>query len=92
MSCLRFRTSKLHGQSFSLVTVKGDEYTFASPNAQIVTQLLCNFIDGLRRRSIYAVGLDPFVGQSKLASTNRYENKLELCSKLFHTRSRFGFE
>ncbi|KAI0233257.1 Myosin-VIIa [Lamellibrachia satsuma] len=57
------RTSKMHGQSFSLITVKGDEFTFASPNAHIITQLLSNFLDGLRRRSIYAVGLEPFVGQ-----------------------------
>ncbi|KAK2172043.1 hypothetical protein NP493_996g00031 [Ridgeia piscesae] len=56
------RTSKMHGQSFSLITVKGDEFTFASPNAHIITQLLSHFLDGLRRRSVYAVGLEPFVG------------------------------
>ena len=57
------RSGKMRGQTFSLVTVKGDEFTFVSPNSAAVTSLVCTFLEGLRKRSKYAVGLQEFIIQ-----------------------------
>uniref|UniRef100_A0AAV2J6D4 Uncharacterized protein n=1 Tax=Knipowitschia caucasica TaxID=637954 RepID=A0AAV2J6D4_KNICA len=51
------RGGKLQGQSFTLATVKGDEYTFTSNNAEDIRELVVCFLDGLRRRSKYVVAL-----------------------------------
>ena len=53
----------MRGQTFSLVTVKGDEFTFVSPNSAAITSLVCTFLEGLRKRSKYAVGLQEFIIQ-----------------------------
>lgn len=52
-----FRGGKLQGQSFTLATIKGDEYTFTSNNAEDIRDLVVTFLDGLRKRSKYVVGL-----------------------------------
>lgn len=59
------RAGKIRGQSFSLLTIKGDEWTFISPNSQTITKLLTTYLDGLRRRSKYAVGLQDFILETK---------------------------
>ncbi|KAG7515416.1 unconventional myosin-VIIa isoform X1 [Solea senegalensis] len=51
------RGGKLQGQSFTLATVKGDEYTFTSNNAEDIRDLVVTFLEGLRKRSKYVVGL-----------------------------------
>uniref|UniRef100_A0A671TUZ3 Myosin VIIA n=1 Tax=Sparus aurata TaxID=8175 RepID=A0A671TUZ3_SPAAU len=45
------------GQSFTLATIKGDEYTFTSNNAEDIRDLVVAFLEGLRKRSKYVVGL-----------------------------------
>lgn len=40
-----------------MATIKGDEYTFTSNNAEDIRDLVITFLDGLRRRSKYVVGL-----------------------------------
>ena len=57
MSSPSLRGGKLQGQSFTLATVKGDEYTFTSNNAEDIRDLVVDFLEGLRRRSKYVVGL-----------------------------------
>lgn len=52
-----FRTDKLEGSSFTLTTVKGDEYVFTSANAEDIQELVQFFLDGLRRRSKFVVAL-----------------------------------
>ena len=49
--------SKVPGQSFTLSNVKGDEFTFTSTNADDIRELVLTFLDGLKRRSRYAVAL-----------------------------------
>uniref|UniRef100_A0A669BHT1 Myosin VIIAb n=1 Tax=Oreochromis niloticus TaxID=8128 RepID=A0A669BHT1_ORENI len=39
------------GQSFTLATIKGDEYTFTSNNAEDIRDLVVTFLEGLRKRS-----------------------------------------
>uniref|UniRef100_A0A8C5TCE5 Myosin VIIA n=1 Tax=Malurus cyaneus samueli TaxID=2593467 RepID=A0A8C5TCE5_9PASS len=47
----------LQGQSFTLATIKGDEYTFTSNNAEDIRDLVVTFLEGLRKRSKYVVTL-----------------------------------
>lgn len=51
------RGGKLQGQSFSLATIKGDEYTFTSNNAEDICELIVTFLEGLRKRSKFVVAL-----------------------------------
>uniref|UniRef100_A0AAR2IYX4 Myosin VIIAb n=1 Tax=Pygocentrus nattereri TaxID=42514 RepID=A0AAR2IYX4_PYGNA len=44
-------------KSFTLATVKGDEYTFTSNNAEDIRELVVTFLDGLRKRSKFVVAL-----------------------------------
>ncbi|XP_053561574.1 unconventional myosin-VIIa [Bombina bombina] len=51
------RGGKLQGQSFTLATIKGDEYTFTSNNAEDIRDLVVTFLEGLRKRSKHVVAL-----------------------------------
>ncbi|XP_046908085.1 unconventional myosin-VIIa-like [Hypomesus transpacificus] len=51
------RGGKLQGQSFTLATIKGDEYTFTSNNAEDIRDLVVTFLEGLRKRSKFVVAL-----------------------------------
>ena len=59
-NCTCFRTDKKHGQSFTLATVKGDEYTFTSPNAEDIRDLVVTFLGGLKKRSKYVIALQDY--------------------------------
>ncbi|XP_034147584.1 myosin VIIAa isoform X2 [Esox lucius] len=48
---------KLQGQSFTLATIKGDEFTFTSTNSEDIRDLVVTFLEGLRNRSKYVVAL-----------------------------------
>uniref|UniRef100_A0A7N8XXN1 Myosin VIIAa n=1 Tax=Mastacembelus armatus TaxID=205130 RepID=A0A7N8XXN1_9TELE len=48
---------KLQGQSFTLATIKGDEYTFTSNNTEDIRDLVVTFLEGLRKRSKFVVAL-----------------------------------
>lgn len=52
-----YRGGKLQGQSFTLATIKGDEYTFTSNNAEDIRDLVVTFLEGLRKRSKFVVAL-----------------------------------
>uniref|UniRef100_A0A8D3D692 Myosin VIIAa n=1 Tax=Scophthalmus maximus TaxID=52904 RepID=A0A8D3D692_SCOMX len=49
--------TSLQGQSFTLATIKGDEYTFTSNNAEDIRDLVVTFLEGLRKRSKFVVAL-----------------------------------
>ncbi|KAK2894426.1 hypothetical protein Q8A67_011655 [Cirrhinus molitorella] len=51
------RGGKLQAQSFTLATIKGDEYTFTSNNAEDIRDLVVTFLEGLRKRSKFVVAL-----------------------------------
>ena len=50
----------MHGQSFTLATVKADEYTFTSPNAEDIRDLVVTFLEGLKKRSKYVIALQEY--------------------------------
>jgi len=54
---------KDHSPGFTLITIKGEQWTFASANADTITKLLSIFLDGLRRRSRWAVAIQDFIVQ-----------------------------
>ncbi|ESO02636.1 hypothetical protein HELRODRAFT_188784 [Helobdella robusta] len=54
------RTGKIHGQSFTLATLSGDEYTFTSPNAEDIRDLVVTFLDGLKKKSKFVVVLQDY--------------------------------
>ncbi|KAM4848764.1 unconventional myosin-VIIa isoform 2-T2 [Urocitellus parryii] len=55
--CWSCRGAKLTAPSFTLATIKGDEYTFTSNNAEDIRDLVVTFLEGLRKRSKYVVAL-----------------------------------
>ncbi|KAM9853201.1 myosin VIIAa isoform 2-T2 [Aulostomus maculatus] len=66
------RGGKLQSQSFTLATIKGDEFTFTSNNAEDIRDLVVTFLEGLRKRSKFVVSLqdnpDPAGEQSTFLS------------------------
>jgi len=60
----------MHGQSFTLATMKGDEYTFTSPNAEDIRDLVVTFLEGLKKRSKYVIALQDYKAPSELNIIN----------------------
>ncbi|XP_059506948.1 unconventional myosin-VIIa-like [Stegostoma tigrinum] len=51
------RASKLYGQTVTVATLQGQEYTLASRHAAEIADLIILFLNGLKRRSEYAIAL-----------------------------------
>lgn len=54
------RSGKSQGQSFTITTVKGDEYTFTSTNGDDIRDLVLIFLEGLRHRSKFCVAIEEY--------------------------------
>uniref|UniRef100_A0A0P6FSC6 Unconventional myosin-X n=1 Tax=Daphnia magna TaxID=35525 RepID=A0A0P6FSC6_9CRUS len=54
------KTSKAFSQTFTLSTVRAEEFTFQSPNAEDIRDLVQFFLEGLKKRSMYAVALQDY--------------------------------
>ena len=67
------RTGKMHGQSFTLATVKGDEYTFTSPNAEDIRELVVTFLEGLKKRSRFVIALQDYKAPSECTPLRAHE-------------------
>ena len=75
--------SKVPGQSFTLANVKGDEFTFTSTNADDIRELVLTFLDGLKRRSRYAVALQVLIAELLFwFSLNASSGKVDYCCLL----------
>lgn len=74
------RTGKMHGQSFTLATVKGDEYTFTSPNAEDIRDLVVTFLEGLKKRSKYVIAIQDYSSQGQ--SLERAFAMLVMCDRM----------
>uniref|UniRef100_A0A671U7S7 Myosin VIIAa n=1 Tax=Sparus aurata TaxID=8175 RepID=A0A671U7S7_SPAAU len=59
----------LQSQSFTLATIKGEEYTFTSNNAEDIRDLVVTFLEGLRKRSKFVVALQDNINPTGEEST-----------------------
>ena len=60
------RSSKAFSQTFTLVTVRNEEFTFQSPNAEDIRDLVVYFLEGLKKRSKYVIALQDYKAPGKL--------------------------
>ncbi|KAL3220022.1 hypothetical protein MRX96_030100, partial [Rhipicephalus microplus] len=51
-------------QSFTLSTVRGEEFTFQSPNSEDVRDLVDFFLEGLKKRSKFVISLQEYKGDA----------------------------
>ncbi|XP_051159362.1 myosin-VIIa [Leptopilina boulardi] len=51
------KTNKIFTQTFSLSTVRGEEFMFQSPNAEDIRDLVVYFLEGLKKRSKFVIAL-----------------------------------
>ena len=54
------RSNKAFSQTFTLVTVRNEEFTFQSPNAEDIRDLVVYFLEGLKKRSKYVIALQDY--------------------------------
>jgi len=57
------KTAKAFTQTFTLSTVRAEEFTFQSPNSEDIRDLVQYFLDGLKKRSIFVVALQDYKGE-----------------------------
>uniref|UniRef100_A0A8C1T6Q8 Myosin VIIAa n=1 Tax=Cyprinus carpio TaxID=7962 RepID=A0A8C1T6Q8_CYPCA len=65
------RGGKHQAQSFTLATIKGDEYTFSSSNAEDIRDLVVTFLEGLRKRSKFVVALQDNPSPDYISATTK---------------------
>lgn len=61
-----FRTNKVFSQTFTLSTVRGEEFTFQSPNAEDIRDLVVYFLEGLKKRSSFVIALQDYKAPGEL--------------------------
>jgi len=63
---LQLRTTKVFTQTFTLSTVRGEEFTFQSPNAEDIRDLVVYFLEGLKKRSTFVIAVQDYKAPGKL--------------------------
>lgn len=58
------RATKAFVETFTVSTVRAEEYTFQTPNSEDVCDLVQYLIDGLKKRSKFLVALHDYKGSS----------------------------
>ncbi|CAG0896206.1 unnamed protein product [Cyprideis torosa] len=54
------RDNKAMGSTFTLSTVRGEDFSFQSPNAEDIRDLVVFFLEGLKKRSKYVVAIEDY--------------------------------
>ena len=54
------RSNKAFAQTFTLSTVRSEEFTFQSPNAEDIRDLVVYFLEGLKKRSKFVIALNDY--------------------------------
>ena len=68
LSCLIFlffRSNKAFAQTFTLSTIRAEEFTFQSPNAEDIRDLVVYFLEGLKKRSKFVIALQDYKAPGK---------------------------
>ena len=60
-----FRSNKAFAQTFTLATVRSEEFTFQSPNAEDIRDLVVYFLEGLKKRSKFVIALQDYKAPGK---------------------------
>jgi myosin-7 len=55
-----YRSSKGVAQTFVIATIRGEEFTFQSPNSEDIRDLVMYFLEGLKKRSRYVIALQDY--------------------------------
>lgn len=70
------RTTKVFTQTFTLSTVRGEEFTFQSPNAEDIRDLVVYFLEGLKKRSTFVIAVQDYKAPGKIKLNYVYEFEL----------------
>merc|ERR550532_916705 len=54
------KSNKAFAQTFTLATVRSEEFTFQSPNAEDIRDLVVYFLEGLKKRSKFVIALQDY--------------------------------
>ena len=60
-----YRSNKAFAQTFTLATVRSEEFTFQSPNAEDIRDLVVYFLEGLKKRSKFVIALQDYKAPGK---------------------------
>ena len=55
-----YRSNKAFAQTFTLCTIRSEEFTFQSPNAEDIRDLVTYFLEGLKKRSKFVIALQDY--------------------------------
>ncbi|CAF3514389.1 unnamed protein product [Rotaria sp. Silwood1] len=85
-------SGRQQSNSFTIITIKNDEYTFTSNNADDIRDLVINFLEGLKRKSKYVVVIQDFDSTGQGLSIHRGDLIiLEEDSRTNQTGTFFGY-
>ncbi|XP_071536430.1 myosin-VIIa isoform X6 [Panulirus ornatus] len=62
------KTQKVYTQTFTLSTVRGEEFTFQSPNSEDIRDLVVYFLEGLKKRSKFVIALQDYKAPGETSS------------------------
>lgn len=65
------RSNKAFAQTFTLATVRSEEFTFQSPNAEDIRDLVVYFLEGLKKRSKFVIALQDYKAPGKTQSSRK---------------------
>jgi len=63
------KSNKAFAQTFTLATVRSEEFTFQSPNAEDIRDLVVYFLEGLKKRSKFVIALQDYKAPGEGSST-----------------------
>ncbi|CAB4059165.1 MYO7A [Lepeophtheirus salmonis] len=64
------KSSKAFAQTFTLSTIRSEEFTFQSPNAEDIRDLVTYFLEGLKKRSKFVIALQDYKAQESSSFLN----------------------
>ena len=63
--------SKSLGSTFTLSTIRGEDFSFSSPNAEDIRDLVVFFLEGLKKRSKYVIAVEDYAPPGQTSCIRR---------------------